>query len=39
MFEVIKEVVGVAFLVAIIVVPVVDHHKRRKGFSNWIYLS
>ncbi|AEF93552.1 hypothetical protein Desca_0667 [Desulfotomaculum nigrificans CO-1-SRB] len=39
MLEVIKDIVGIAFLVAIIVIPVVDHHKRRSGFSNWIRLT
>lgn len=38
MFDMFKEVVGVAFLAAIIIVPLVDHHKTRTGFNRWIYI-
>ncbi|SHK61729.1 hypothetical protein SAMN02745123_02496 [Desulforamulus aeronauticus DSM 10349] len=38
MLEAIREIAGVAFLAAIIIIPVIDGHKRRKGFSNWIFI-
>jgi len=38
MLDVMKDVVGLAFLAAIIIVPLVDGHKHRSGFSNWIFI-
>lgn len=38
MMELIRDVVGVAFFLGIIILPLVDGHQVKAEFDNWIYI-